>query len=420
MKKIIRSYILSFTLLLSQLVLCNAAVPEDIVASITIGNPVMTVNGTDTEIDPGRGTSAVIVNDRTLIPIRSVIESFGGEVLWDDATRTASLYLDGDSAALTLGSADAYINNSPALLDTVPAVINDRTMMPLRFIAEGFGLGVAWDGETKTVYLVKNGFDEAEYNALTSHLPRYSGKPYCEVFDNKPQFKEYEIINASFEYYSKLDRLNRCDVAFSSVAKDIMPTEDRESISSVTPSGWINASYDNISGRYLYNRCHLIGFQLTGENANKRNLITGTRYLNIDGMLPFENMLAEYINETDGRVLYRVTPVFSGDNLVCDGVLLEAYSPEDNGEGISFCVFCYNVQPGITIDYLTGKSAIGEIVYEKPENNEEISPEPFSVYRTPSGKKYHYDKNCGGKNSYETTLSEAVSQGLTPCSKCAK
>ena len=135
-----------------------------------------------------------------------------------------------------------------------------------------------------------------------------------------------------------------------------MPTEERGSIGSVKPSGWQTVKYDFVDGKYLYNRCHLLGYQLTGENANEQNLITGTRYLNVDGMLPFENMVADYVKETDNHVMYRVTPVFDGAELVARGVLMEAYSVEDGGDGVEFCVYCYNVQPGVKIDYATGDS----------------------------------------------------------------
>ena len=188
-----------------------------------------------------------------------------------------------------------------------------------------------------------------------------------------------------------------------------MPTEKRESISSVTPTGWINKSYDNVPGKYLYNRCHLIGYQLTGENANERNLITGTRYFNVDGMLPFEDRIDDYIDRTGNHVMYRATPLFKDNNLVADGVLLEAYSVEDSGDGISFCVYCYNVQPGIIIDYATGDSRSGG----------ESNSAAITVYRTPRGKKYHFNAQCGGKNSFSVTLDEAIGGGLTPCAKCA-
>ena len=162
----------------------------------------------------------------------------------------------------------------------------------------------------------------------------------------------------SFEYYGELDELGRCTVAYASIGKDLMPTEKRGSIGSVKPTGWHTVKYDIVDGKYLYNRCHLIGYQLTAENANKNNLITGTRYLNVDGMLLFENLVADNIKETNNHVLYRVTPIFTGDNLLADGVLLEAESVEDNGEGISYNVFCYNVQPGVKIDYVTGDSSL--------------------------------------------------------------
>ena len=191
-----------------------------------------------------------------------------------------------------------------------------------------------------------------------SSIPEYSGNPYVEINDNEPYFSDDEYTTSPFEYYSDLDTLGRCGMAYACVGKDIMPTEERGSIGSVKPSGWQTVKYDCVDGNYLYNRCHLIGYQLTGENANEKNLITGTRYLNVEGMLPFENMVADYVKETDNHTLYRVTPIFTGDNLLADGVLMEAESVEDNGEGISYNVFCYNVQPGVKIDYVTGDSSL--------------------------------------------------------------
>lgn len=198
--------------------------------------------------------------------------------------------------------------------------------------------------------------DYEDFAASLDTLPEYSGNPYVVVNDNTPFFTEADKTTASFEQYGELDSLGRCTTAYANVGKDLMPTEKRGSIGSVKPTGWQIAKYDNVDGKYLYNRCHLIGYQLTAENANKKNLITGTRYLNVNGMLPFENMVADYIKETNNHVLYRVTPVFIGDNLVASGVLMEAESVEDNGEGILFNVYCYNVQPGIVIDYATGDS----------------------------------------------------------------
>lgn len=188
-----------------------------------------------------------------------------------------------------------------------------------------------------------------------SALPPYSGEPYISVCGGDPDFSENEITSVSYEYYSELDALGRCGVCIASVGQDIMPTEKRGSIGQVKPTGWHTVKYDFVDGKYLYNRCHLIGFQLTGENANKRNLITGTRYLNVEGMLPFENMVADYVKETGNHVMYRVTPIFVGDELLARGVHIEAESVEDGGDGIMFNVFCYNVQPGVVLDYATGE-----------------------------------------------------------------
>lgn len=178
---------------------------------------------------------------------------------------------------------------------------------------------------------------------------------YVVINNNVPTFTDEEKQNTEpFESYSKLDYLGRCGTAYANVCKETMPTDPRESITSVKPTGWINNIYDCVDGGYLYNRCHLIGFQLTGENANDRNLITGTRFLNIEGMLVFENMIDDYVEETDNHVLYRVTPVYDGENLLCSGIQLEAWSVEDNGEGICFNVYSYNAQPGVEINYATG------------------------------------------------------------------
>lgn len=189
------------------------------------------------------------------------------------------------------------------------------------------------------------------------NLPSYSGEAYVYLNNNVPEFSEEEKTLESFEKYSNLDILGRCGVAFANVSKDTMPTEERGSIGQVKPSGWHTIKYDIVSGKYLYNRCHLIGYQLTGENANEKNLITCTRYMNATTMLDFESEVAAYIDETNNHVLYRVTPYFEGDNLVATGVQMEAYSVEDNGE-LQFNVFVYNVQPGIVIDYATGDSAL--------------------------------------------------------------
>ena len=189
-----------------------------------------------------------------------------------------------------------------------------------------------------------------------AQVQEYDGEPYVVINDDEPDFTEDELQPEAYESYSELDGLGRCGVAEAVIGEELMPTEKRGNIGQVKPSGWQTVKYDNVDGKYLYNRCHLIGYQLTAENANEENLITGTRYMNVEGMLPFENMVTDYIKETGNHVLYRVTPVFDGNNLLADGVLMEAESVEDEGAGILFCVFCYNAQPGIVIDYTDGSN----------------------------------------------------------------
>lgn len=192
-------------------------------------------------------------------------------------------------------------------------------------------------------------------------IPEFDGKtPYVIINNNEPNFPEEDFNSNSFEKYSELDSLGRCGVAYANVSKETMPTEARGEISKVKPTGWHTVKYDCVEGKYLYNRCHLIGFQLTAENANKQNLITGTRYLNVDGMLPFENQVAEYVKQENGHVLYRVTPIFKENNLVANGVQMEAESVEDKGKKVKFNVYAFNVQPNIKIDYLTGNSELIE------------------------------------------------------------
>ena len=210
------------------------------------------------------------------------------------------------------------------------------------------------------------------------NIPAYSGEAYVEINHNMPYFTEEDYSTESFESYSPLDSLGRCGTAYANIGQDIMPTEEKQSIGQIKPSGWHLVKYDIVEGKYLYNRCHLIGYQLSGENANEQNLITGTRYLNVTGMLPFENKVADYVKKTDHHVLYRVTPIFEGDNLLADGVLMEAWSVEDAGEGICFNVFVYNVQPGVIIDLATGDSRLeseadGDLKDERPEGGETAS-----------------------------------------------
>ena len=222
-------------------------------------------------------------------------------------------------------------------------------------------------------------------------IPEYSGEPYVEINGNEPDFPDDGSGEESFETYSELDSLGRCGVAYASVGADLMPTGERESISQVKPTGWQTDKYEHEDGKYLYNRCHLIGYQLSGENANERNLITGTRYMNVEGMLPFENMVADYVKETDCHVLYRVTPVFEGDNLLANGVQMEAYSVEDEGESISFNVFVYNVQPGVSIDYATGDNAKGDKDFTQAEDSKGV------IRGNSRSKIYH----CPGQAAYE-------------------
>lgn len=252
-------------------------------------------------------------------------------------------------------------------------------------------------------------------------IPAWSGDAYVTIDRNIPGFTAEDLTTEPFEQYSPLDDLGRCGTAYACVARETMPTEDRESISSVTPSGWINKKYDFIDGKYLYNRCHLIGFQLTGENANKRNLITGTRYLNIEGMLPFENMVADHVKEEDHHVLYRITPIYQEDALVCSGVQMESYCVECgeskyDEDKFMFHVYCYNVQPGVMIDYMTGDSVISEIGQN--------SVEKAWILNT-SSKKFH-DPDCSNaqnisdKNREKITCTrdELIYRGYEPCGIC--
>ena len=249
-------------------------------------------------------------------------------------------------------------------------------------------------------------------------IPPFSGEPYVALADNVPSFLPGEMTTSSYEVYSPLDGLGRCGAASACVGVDLMPTEERESIGQVKPSGWQTVKYDCVDGKYLYNRCHLIGFQLTGENANKQNLITGTRYMNVEGMLPFENMVADYVKETGNHVLYRVTPIYDGDALVAGGVQMEALSVEDEGKGVSFNVYVYNCQPGVEIDYATGASWLEG--GDRPE-----TPAETAYILNTSSKKFHLP-DCAGastikaenREEYSGTREELAEQGYKPCGTC--
>ncbi|MBQ0111411.1 MAG: DNA/RNA non-specific endonuclease [Oscillospiraceae bacterium] len=275
--------------------------------------------------------------------------------------------------------------------------------------------------------------------SILNNIPSYNGKAYISLNGGKPLFGGVQS-KKSFESYSPLDSLGRCGVAFACIGKDLMPTEKRGDIGMIKPTGWQTVKYDCVDGKYLYNRCHLIGFQLSGENANKRNLITGTRYLNIEGMLPFENMVADYVKESGNHVLYRVTPIFKGNNLLASGVTIEGWSVEDGGKEICFYVYCYNVQPNIYINYTNGGSSLDP----QKTSAAAVSSKKATVSKTAvsskataataatgtyilntSTKKFHYascssakqiaDKN---KSSFKGNRQNLISQGYEPCKKC--
>lgn len=276
----------------------------------------------------------------------------------------------------------------------------------------------------------EKGLDSESY-VTVDDVPAYSGEPYVEVNDNQPEFTEEELTTVSYEDYSELDELGRCQTAEACIGQDLMPTEARESISSVKPTGWKNKSYDTVDGGYVYNRCHLIGYQLTGENANEENLITGTRYMNVEGMLPFEDEVAAYIKETDNHVMYRVTPVFEGDDLIASGVQMQAESVEDDGAGISFNVYVYNVQPYVVIDYRTGENWEGDEIAE-PEGKwadgteAEPSDTKEQMYILNKNTKKFHKPECSGakkikaknKGEYTGSRQTLIDEGYEPCGNC--
>ena len=281
----------------------------------------------------------------------------------------------------------------------------------------------AWDN----IYGYIFGADEPPISL--AEVPEFSGEPYVVINDGEPFFTKEEITTKSYETYSELDELGRCGVVMACIGRDLMPTEDRGEINNVTPSGWVQAQYDCVSGKYLYHRCHLIGFQLTGENDNEKNLITGTQYLNIEGMLPFENMIADYVKETGNHVMYRVTPIYNEKyDLVPCGVLMEAYSVEDEGEGIKFNVYCYNNQPGVEIDYYDGRSwETGTTPPPKDEDNNagdgtEGGDYEGSYVINTSTKKIHLPscRYASSNNTEESTktLEELLAENYTACGVC--
>lgn len=366
---------------------------------------------------------------------------------------------------------------TPTSSDNADKVAGLLTETETEFVAE---VSTETEAESASEFSVETEADtiteqfelSKEVTLSIADIPEYSGNPYVEIRNNVPQFLEAELSTSSYEYYSELDELGRCGVVYACIGTDLMPTEERGKIGSVKPTGWHTIKYDVVDGLYLYNRCHLIGYQLSGENANVKNLITGTRYMNIDGMSPFENMVASYVQETENHVMYRVTPIYDGDNLLASGVQIEAQSVEDNGEGILFNVYCYNVQPGVEIDYVTGDSWLIESTSNSNSfdtsnettntsdettstSNEAVSAESNAttsdsnesqnansasddsigssnesasgassttmVWKSATGEKYHSINNCGRMNpdkATQITEEQAISMGLGKCSKC--
>ena len=332
------------------------------------------------------------------------------------------------SFSLTGCGNDTQENKTDNIIETTPIVTVESTIVPTPIVNQ-------LTEQVNTVFDI-------------SSIPPYSGTPYVDVNNNIPYFTSSDLTTTAFENYSSLDNLGRCGVAYANICKEIMPTEERGKIGQVKPTGWHTVKYDNVDGKYLYNRCHLIGYQLSGENANEKNLITGTRYMNVDGMLPFENMTADYVKETENHVLYRVTPVFEGNNLVAAGVLMEAESVEDKGEGVEFCVFVYNAQPGVTIDYATGDSWLDEngtgnqqaaaketktaveteIQAEKQtqaENTQAPAKETSTYILNTNSKKFHKPGcsaasqiKAANKDEFTGTRDEVIAKGYEPCKKC--
>lgn len=303
--------------------------------------------------------------------------------------------------------------------------------------------GVDKNTSANNVTLVKTSKSSKSSSTVNpDKVPKYSGKPYVVINKNVPKFSKSDKKASSFERYGKMDYLGRCSTAYACIGSNLMPTKERGSIGQVKPTGWHTVKYDFVNGKYLYNRCHLIGYQLTAENANRKNLITGTRYLNVEGMLPFENMVADYIEETDNHVLYRVTPIFKGKNLVASGVQIEAESVEDKGDGIQFNVYCYNVQPGVSIDYKTGNSSANGKSSNKSSGSSNSSSSKKSSSKSSKGSskdsedehgyilntsahKFHNpgcytvrrmsDRN---KKYFTGTRDEVMDMGYDPCGVC--
>lgn len=310
------------------------------------------------------------------------------------------------SFSLTGCGNDTQENKTDNIIETTPIVTVESTIVPTPIVNQ-------LTEQVNTVFDI-------------SSIPPYSGTPYVDVNNNIPYFTSSDLTTTAFENYSSLDNLGRCGVAYANICKEIMPTEERGKIGQVKPTGWHTVKYDNVDGKYLYNRCHLIGYQLSGENANEKNLITGTRYMNVDGMLPFENMVADYIKETNNHVLYRVTPVFSGDNLVASGVQMEAESVEDNGDGILFNVYCFNAQPGIAIDYATGDSHQDDSIVADASKSTTAAEANVQTYVLNTNTKKFHKESCNSAKSmdasnkkiYTGSRQEIIDMGYEACGVC--
>lgn len=346
----------------------------------------------------------------------------------------------GDITSSIADQSSTIKSSAPVSSDDLSVVSSDSSVASSSTAASSVSSSSAPAKESSSAASSKqSGKVQGSAKVSLASIPAYSGSAYVAINNNVPGFSESDLTRTSFETYSDLDSLGRCGVAYANIGTDLMPTEERGSIGQVKPTGWHTVKYDCVDGKYLYNRCHLIGYQLTAENANTRNLITGTRYLNIQGMLPFENMVADYIKETKNHVLYRVTPIFDGSNLVATGVQMEALSVEDNGDGICFNVFCYNVQPGVVIDYSTGDSHLADdsaTSSKAASSSKSASSSKAAVSSAAGGTTATYILNTNthkfhkpscssvkqmseaNKEEYTGSRADVIAQGYEPCKKC--
>lgn len=292
----------------------------------------------------------------------------------------------------------------------------------LSVLLAGCGLDNSFEKSPENVKDDDKGVISFSYNIDLEDISEFDGSPYVKINNNIPYFDDKDYTTQAFEYYSELDDLGRGKMAYANICKEIMPVEERSAIGMIKPSGWQTIKYDFVDGKYLYNRCHLIGYQLSGENDNVKNLITGTRYMNVEGMLPFENMVNDYVDSTNNHVLYRVTPIYEGDNLLASGVQMEGWSVEDNGQGICFNVFVYNCQPGVIINYANGESIIDE-QYNDFESKDTDFGQCYII--NTNTKKFH-NEECGSVDkisegnriTYYGKREEIISQGFIPCGNC--